>query len=380
MKKQLFTSFLLIFLLFSCKEKAKKQPSSNTIAKSVEIKYAKLFSVEQTQNYKKITIKNPWDATEEYATYYLIPKDKKRPNNIPKDGQIIRTPIKNIAVLSTPHIGILSKLENNNCILAVGDSKYIYNPQLKSALKKGTIKEVGGAYSLNIEQLIALKPEAVIATGLQVINENLKQAKSFKIPVIYGLDWMEQTPLARAEWIKFMALFTENEEKATSLFSQIENNYLTAKNKLKGSTKKTSVLVGQEWKGVWNTPGGKSYFALLLKDAGADYYWSSDKSSGSLALSFEEIFDKQSAATIWLNPGQVTSTKQLLSQDKKLQHFRAVKNKEIYGYFNKINSEGANAYWEIGGVNPDVILLDLIKILHPEVLPNYELFFYKKLD
>ena len=370
-------SIISLLFLTSCKQEVRKKTHPK---KQTTLKYANYFSINKHADYKKIVVHSPWGSATDYATYYLVSKTVKISTEIPKNSTIIRTPINNIAILSTPHLGLLKKLNAQKHITAIGEAQYIYDENIKTAVAQNKIKELGAAYSLNIELLLSLKPNILFATGYQTLNDNLKQASDFGIPIVYTIDWMEKTPLARAEWLKFVACFTEQEVLADSLFNEIEARYLSTVEKLKDIKKKPSVLVGQEWKGVWNTPGGNSYFAQFLKDAGAAYYWFSDNSTGSLALSFEDIYDKQSTATLWLNPGQINTIAQLISSDERLTQFNAVQNKQVYGYFNQVNNEGANAYWENGGVNPHLILSDLIKILHPEVLPEYELYYYRRLE
>jgi iron complex transport system substrate-binding protein len=366
---------------FSCKRAPDKARATLSVkTQKITPKYAKFFYTEIFENYKKLTVLNPWDNSQIYACYYLVSKNNNLPKNLPNDALVIHTPVSSIAVLSTPHIGMLDKLNLTAPITGIGEVKYIYNNNIRKSVSNKTILELGSSSNLNMEQLLNLKPDILLATGYQTANTNLQQANHLGIQVVYGLDWMEQNALARAEWLKFIALFFEKDKYAETVFSEIETHYLNVKQKVLEVNKKPKVLVGQEWKGVWNTPGGNSYFARLLQDAGADYYWKDNSSTGSLALSFEDIIDKQSDADIWLNPGQFTNIKDLLKSNNKLSYIKAVKHKKVYSYTKMTNNIGANAYWETGGVNPDLVLSDLIKICQPKLLPNYQLYYYKKLD
>ena len=191
---------------------------------------------------------------------------------------------------------------------------------------------------------------------------------------------MEKSPLARAEWIKFAAAFIGKEKEADAIFNDIATQYNAIKKLTENVSRKPKILIGKKWKDMWNTSGGKSYFANFLRDAGGDYYWFSDNNAGTLALSFEEVLDKQLDADIWINPGNTVNLQDLLASDSRYGLFKPVERQQIFGYFNKINSNGANAYWEKGSIEPHVILADLIKIFHPQVLPDHKLYFYKRIN
>ena len=374
--KNIYFIFVIIisFTLNSCKEKQHNKPKELSTEKS-SIKYAKLFNITAYKNYKKITLTNPWDSTKIHKEYYLVSKKTEIPDKI-KNRLIVRTPIENCAVLATPYIGYLNKLNAIHTINAIGEIQYVSNKELLKAFTSNTITEIGGAHNLNTELVIDLKPEVLFCSGSQVPNKHLTQIDEFNIPVIYGFDWMENTPLARAEWLKFIAAFTAQEEQAAHVFNQIEKQYLSLKNRAKTSVKKPKILVGQEWKGVWNTPSGNSYLGNLLQDVEVNYYWSSTKKSGSLNLSFEEIYDKQADSDFWLNPGMINNLEELTANDPRLTSFKSIQNNQVYNY----TKQGVNAYWENAGVNPDIVLSDLLKILHPELLPDYELSYYTKVE
>ena len=201
------------------------------------------------------------------------------------------------------------------------------------------------------------------------------------IPVVYNGDWLEATPLGRAEWIKFFGLLFGKEKQADSIFKEIEKSYLAAKNSALAATKKPTILSGAIMsKGIWNLPAGESFVAQFLKDANLDYIWENTKGKGSLSLSFESVFDKGKNADFWIAPGYFTSKKQLLQSNQIYAEFTAFKNDKIYTPKLKKGKTGGVLYYELAPTRPDLVLKDIIKITQPDLLPNYELIFFEKME
>jgi len=382
MIRSILLCLLLYSTLLSCNSGnvEHRKTSNETIEGQVELKYTSLFSITKFKDFTEVVIKNPWNLSETYATYALVPKENDVPEHLPENSILIRTPVDNMVTLASPHVGMFELFDAEDKICAVGAYKYIYNQNVQDRIKLGKVDEVGSSQNLNIELLIDLDPDIVMATGNQQIHDNLKLVSKYGIPVVYIIEWMEQSPLARAEWLKFAAVFIDESEKAEEIFNEIESAYLKTAEIAKTVRYKPKVLLGKKFKGTWYMSGGKSYFAQYLKDAGADYYWFSDTATGSLPLSFEDIVDKQMDADIWLNPGTAMSISEILSEDDRYSVFKALQDKNVYNRTKSSNDIGANAYWESGPVNPHITLADLIKILHPALLPNHELVYYQKLQ
>ncbi len=191
---------------------------------------------------------------------------------------------------------------------------------------------------------------------------------------------MENTPLGRSEWLKFTALFFNQEEKAEEIFNQISKNYQKIAAKTKAIEKLPKVFTGFNFKGTWYAPGCKSYIAQYLADAGAELLCV-ENVDGSIPLSFEDVFERAATADYWLNVSQSwQSLKDVIREDSRYSDFQAVKKGNVYNNNARLNENGGNDYWESGISNPNMILADLIKIFHPELLPNHQLFFYQKLS
>jgi iron complex transport system substrate-binding protein len=247
-------------------------------------------------------------------------------------------------------------------------------------LDAGKITEVGNENSLNTEILLDLHPDLVVGFSVTSADKSLTTLQKAGINVIYNGDWLEETPLGRAEWIKFFGVLLDKEKQADSIFKAIETNYKNAKEKALQSLRKATVVSGAIMsKDIWNLPAGESYVAQFLKDANLSYLWQDTKGKGSLSLSFESVFDKGANAEFWIAPGYFTSKKQLLESNALYAKFKAFQEDQIYTPTTKKGKSGGVLYYELATTRPDLVLKDLIKITNPALLPNYELVFFEKM-
>ncbi|RYF46708.1 MAG: ABC transporter substrate-binding protein, partial [Cytophagaceae bacterium] len=213
---------------------------------------------------------------------------------------------------------------------------------------------------------------------LQLLAEQLSDAG---VPVLINSEWVETTPLGRAEWVKLMAALTNKETLVNKKFAEVEKEY----NRLSALTRtvamKPSILSGMNSKDAWFVPDGDSYMTRFFLDAGGRYHWSDRKATGSLPLNFETVYPVALDADIWLNVGisDVNSKQDILAKDARYADFKAFKLGQVFNYGKRINSRGSNDFWESGAVNPHLVLADLIKIVHPDLLPKHELVYYKQL-
>jgi iron complex transport system substrate-binding protein len=200
------------------------------------------------------------------------------------------------------------------------------------------------------------------------------------IPVIVNADWLETDPLGRAEWVKLMAALLNKEDEVNAKFSALEKEYNRIKDLAVKATVKPQVVVGMPFKGTWYVPGGDNYQTQLLRDAGAKYHWSDVAGAGSLALDFETVAPIALKADFWINMGNARSKAEIAAADQRYTRFNAYQKGTLYNSNKRLNDIGANDYWESGAVNPQLILADLVKIFHPELLPDHQLVYYKQLQ
>ena len=208
----------------------------------------------------------------------------------------------------------------------------------------------------------------------------LDKIKSFGIPVIINAEYLEDHPLGRAEWIKYMALFLGKEKEADSIFNVIKNEYLRNQKIVESITTKPTVISGILYGDTWFLPGGQNYGAKIFRDAGYQYLWSEDTNNGFLKLSFESVLSKGREADYWIGVGNFKSREEMKSSEERYTLFQPFQKGTIYTYDARVGATGGSEYLELGYSRPDIILKDLIKIAHPELLPDYELYFHKRLD
>lgn len=365
---------LLVFILVSCQPKSQSSNESELID-SVQLEYAKGFTIKYYADYKQIEIINPWLKNNVLARYYLVADDSI---SVPADGLKIKTPIKSLAATSATHFGFLEELQSLNILKAICSPDLIYNPKVRKMWKEGRLLDLGDAFNIDTEKSIAMNPDLVMISGYKQDDPYAKRLISAGIPVVLNNEWMEESLLARAEWIKFVAVFVAKETIADSVFNSVKTEYNRMSELANHLKEKPLVLSGSNFRGTWYFPGGRSYMAKLYKDAGADYYFASDTTAGSIPLQIENVIAKFAKADIWLNCN-FASIKELVSTDPKHDFFNAVKSGEVYNFNKRMLPSTANDFWESSVVHPELLLKDVVKILHPELLHDYELFYSQKL-
>lgn len=207
----------------------------------------------------------------------------------------------------------------------------------------------------------------------------LKKIKELGVPVIINAEYLEKHPLGRAEWIKFMALFFNKEEAADSVFQIIENNYLTTHELVNSISSMPTVLSGILYGDTWFLPAGQNYAARLLKDAGCNYLWSDSESNDYLELSFESVYGKAKDAQLWIGVGAYQSLSEINAAEPRYAKFKPFKESMIYSNNVRQGAKGGSEFLELGYLRPDLILMDLVKIAHPELLSGHQLYFHQRL-
>ena len=378
MKKNNISFFLmLLFIFFSCKKEVIKK-DTNSRQKS-SIKYAKGFDIIEENGVKKLIIKAAYQNSKEVFEYSIIQRRKNTIAN--KNNKTIEVPVKHFVTTSTTHIPMIELLDEENAIIGFPNATYISSEKTRALIDKGNIVEIGKESSLNTEILLHLQPELVVGYSVASADKSLSTLKKAGIKVIYNGDWLEETPLGRAEWIKFFGVLFDKEQQADSIFNLIETNYLEAKKIALKATKKPTILSGAIMsKDIWNLPAGNSFVATFLKDANVDYLWEKTEGKGSLSLSFESVFDKAQNADFWIAPGYFSTQKQLVNNNSLYAKFNAFKNDKIYTPTTKKGITGGVIYYELAPTRPDFVLKDIIKITNPDLLPNYKLTFFEKMN
>ena len=377
MKNSSYAFLFLLLILVSCKKETVNKKVEST--KKTTIKYAKGFDIVEENGFKKLIIKSAYKGSNEIYEYKVYNKSSSKNLN-DLDKKIIQVPVKEIIVTSTTHIPMVELLKEEKSIIGFPFSRYVSSEKTRQLIDLGKIKEIGKENALNTEILLDLQPELIVGYSVSSADKSLSTIQKSGINVIYNGDWLEETPLGRAEWIKFFGVLFDKEQLADSIFNVIENNYLEAKKIALKSTKQQTVLSGAIMsKDIWNLPAGDSFVAQFLEDANVNYLWKNTKGKGSLSLSFESVFEKGINADYWIAPGYFSSKEQMLNSNKLYEKFTTFKEDKIYSPSIKKGKTGGIIYYELAPTRPDLVLKDIIKITNPELLPNYKLTFFEKM-
>ncbi len=347
--------------------------------------YANDYSVEYHPAYKVVRIHDPWGRASENRTYLLVQRGEPVPDGYP-DARVFFIPVTSVVTLSVTEVPFISALNETAAIKGNSGNNLVLDESFLSRAAQGEIVEVGsGTMSMNsqlqMEKIIDLEPDVVFtsATGTPEYDNQQKLVEAGLRPVI-DAGWMEDNPLARAEWIKYYALFFNREKEANAVFSGIKANYTAVKEKAAQVSSKPAIMSGMVYQGTWYAPGGSSYVAQLFRDAGGNYLFSRETSAGDIPLDFEAVYERAHNADYYINVGAIGGTEDLLAQDARYAKFDAVKNGAVYHFDARMNSNGSLDYWQSGQLHPDVILEDLVKILHPDLVPDHGLYYYRHVN
>jgi iron complex transport system substrate-binding protein len=370
--------FLLLFLLtfINCKNNNVEKKSNNISSNS--IKYAQGFTLNHYKNYTKLVIKSPWKNADKDFTYILKEKNKSIPDSL-KNFQIIEVPIQKMVATSTTHIPALELLEALPTLIGFSGLNYISSPKTRARIDAKQITEIGNNESLNTEILLSLQPDLVMAFGVDGSNKALENLQKNGLKVLYNGDWLEENPLGKAEWIKlFGALYLKN-EKANEIFKTIETNYQnTQKLALKNSIKPT-IMSGAMYQNVWYCPAGNSWMAYFFKDANANYIFANEIQNGSLSLPFETVLKSCKNADFWIGTSQFTSFSEMKNNNENYKNFKSFQTKKVYTTSLKKGTTDGIIFYETASQRPDLVLKDLVYILH-QVPKNHQLVFFDPLN
>ena len=370
------TLFTLSILIFGCKQNEiaviKKSDNKNTI------QYAKGLEIFKHDGFTVVKIKNPWPKSKVEYTYILQEKNGIVPDSLIKFNTI-QVPINSIVATSTTHIPSLEMLGVENSLVGFPNLNYISSDKVRKRIETNKIKELGNNQALNIEAVLDISPSVIMGYGIDNNNPGLDNLQKSGLKVILNGDWNEQTPLGKAEWIKLFGALYGKEKQAENIFATIEKEYKATLLLAKKAKFKPTVIAGAMYENIWYMPQGESWGSLFLKDAQANYLYSNTKGSGSLALPFETVFEKGKEAQFWIQ-GQFSTLKEIEIANKHYTQFNAFKTKNVYSFGSKKGKTGGVLYYELAPNRPDLVLKDLVKILHPELLPNYTLYFFEKIN
>lgn len=378
--KSILNLYIILIALFlgSC-QKNKTNPTQASKYPKNEIRYANGFELYSFENFSVLKISKPWPGATKIDTYVLKKENAVVPDSL-KNYQNITVPIQKIVVTSTTHIPALELLNEENSLIGFPNTDFISSPKTRKRIEEGKVKEVGHNEALNTEILLDLSPDVVVSFGINNSNPVLENLQKSGLKVLLNGDWNEQSPLGKSEWLKLFGALYDKKNQATSIFNEIEKEYLKTKSLAQKLKKQPSILCGAMYQDQWFVPQGESWMAIYLKDAKSNYLWSDTKGTASVALSFETVFDKAKNAEFWIAPGDFVSLAEMQKNNPHYVEFESFKNKKVFSYSLHKGAKGGIKFFEWASTRPDWVLKDLIAILHPELLPKHDFYFFEKLN
>ncbi len=298
-----------------------------------------------------------------------------------KHHPVIQIPVKRVICMSTTHVAMMDALGESDAIVGISGSDYITHPDLRLRLEEGEVRDVGADQTLNYELILSLRPDLIMAYGIGAeVNGMVSRLAGLGIPVILNGDYLEDQPLGKTEWIRFVASFFDRDSVADSIFRSVASTYAEYEKLVRDIDQKPSVMTGLPWKDTWYIPGGRSFAAAYIRDAGGNYLWEDLDSREAVPVDLEAIYARAVSADMWINCGAARSLAQIGETDKRLSRFKPVITGRVFNNNARISPAGGNDFWESGVMAPHLILADLISIFHPEILPDHELMYYKQLE
>lgn len=345
-----------------------------------QLRYAKMFKVDYRESYKVVTVSPGHNKHDPTFQYLLVPRGTRAPDGYP-EARVVEVPVRSVVPMSSSQLGFIDALGLADKVIGVDELDHVNTRSIRERIAAGKVVEIGHDKTVNMEVLLNLNPDLVMVywTGIPE-HEIHPKLMGTGIPVAINVEYLEPSPLGRAEWLKFLALFFNLEGKAKQLFSKTAREYLRLCELARRVKHRPTVFTGSNHRGTWYMGGGNSHFANLLRDAGAEYLWSDNDSTGVRTLDFEAVFERALNADFWVNAGIFKSLDEIRSADVRHASFAAFKGGRVYNNNARLNEHGFNDYWESGTANPDQVLADLISIFHPDRLPEHERIWYRKLE
>ncbi len=363
-----------ILLLVGCSTKNEQQNQRRT-----SNHYAKGFRIEETDNYQQLTVFNPWEKAQNISVeYFLVGKNEPVPDSI-SGRKIIRTPVERVICMSTTHLAFLDVLDETGAVVGISGKQYVSNEKIRQEMSEGNVVDVGYGQNLNYELIVARQPELVMVYGIgSEVTGYVRKLEELGIPVVMVAEYLEESPLGKAEWIKFIGALFDKKSQAEKYFSEIEQQYRKLKKLAAGQTNHPKVLVGSPYKDSWWVPGANSYMANLIEDAGGDYLGKKNQSHESYVVSFEQALTWGNKADVWINMGNLSSKPEILSTDQRFENFGVFKRGKVFNNIKGLSKHGGNDFWESGTVHPNLVLHDLITIFYPQ-LTNGQMYYYQEI-
>ncbi len=289
-----------------------------------------------------------------------------------------QVPFKKIILLNASMAGYIGELHAEDLLIGISSPEYIYSERIQSLLKQGKIQNVGSDQKYDIEKIISLKPDVIFTNHIASFDNTYQLLENNGIRVVFLDEYMEQKPLQKTAYLKLFGKLLGKDKEAERMYENVEKNYADLKQLALKAKEKPMVLANEMYGDVWYLPGGKTSTANFISDANADYILKNNTEEKAVTMSFEEVFAKSGTVQYWINAGNHTSRKEMLSMNPFYRKLNVFNKGKIYVITGKERGQ-ANDFFESGVVRSDLVLKDYIKIFHPELLPGYQLTYMKEL-
>ena len=359
----------------------------------LSVEYAEGFSVEERSGYTLLHVHPPAGPDSNTLTYVLVPRESqkipttselKQSLRLDAHPQIVTTPIENLIPLSTTFLPPLLWFDAKDSLKAIDKLEHIYNPELRGLVKRNNIPQVGNGPTLDLEMVVQFQPAPVMANVTQGAWNVVPKLRQASVPVILNADYLETTPLGRAEWIKFIGLLLGREDAAERRFNAVEQRYKELVQMVaeyqSSEQERPQVILNRPMNGRWVVPGGRGYMARFITDAGGVYLWKDAEQSSSLVLDVEEAYVRALQADFWLHQYDRNSLQEIASADQRLSRIKAFRKGNVVNNDARVNAAGSNDFFESGPYQPHIILEDLISLFYPPLLPKHNLYYYRYLE
>lgn len=382
LKKRLCAIYIIgvavLSFLSSC---GGKTAGSVSDGDTLKMAYAEHITIVRHDGFRIVELHNPWKPNAVLHRYALVDrKDSARVVNSGADLSgmtVVYTPVTSCVVFTSPHCWLLGALGASRAVSGVCDLSYINIPWIQQSAKSGVVADCGNSMSPTVERIISLKPQAIFVSPYE--GASYGQIDHIGVPVIECADYMETSALGRAEWMRFYGMLVGKEQEADSMFAEVVKGYKEAMTLARHSHVRPKVLTERVVSGVWYCPGGNSSMGRLIGDAGGQYVFADDTHSGSLTLSPEKVVSDAADVDCWMfvyNGKSAPKGSQLMSEYPGYKLLKAFREGGVYG----CGSDTGVPYFEEVSFRPDFLLMDFVRIFHPDLRLNGSTRYYKHLN
>jgi iron complex transport system substrate-binding protein len=343
----------------------------------VVVEDAANFAVEYRRFYKVVTVKEayPGGPAERYVLLQCGAPAPKLEGAL-AGAQIVDVPIRSLFSASTTHLPLLVDLGHVDVLTGVSRLSDLMGDEITARAATGRVREFARGSVVDAELVVSSRPSLFMTGGAP--SDALSVIRAAGVPVVANTEWLEATALARAEWLKYMALFLNEDRKAQALYGAMKTRYraLSSRATSEPESVRPLVMTGVSKRGTFVIAGGRSYVAALIQDAGGRYVWADNTATGAPSVDLEAQLRRASNADVWINGGGWKNLAAMLDDEPRYAEFKAYRNGQVWVYERRVTPSGGNDYWSRSGSHPDVVLADLVKILHPSLAADHPFEWY----